>query len=255
MPDPTTPYDPQAIYHPNSPIDPRCVAEALTAIKSATPIDPAEPKERVSSRMHCMLRSLSALHPRDEIELMLGVQTLCAYYAACACWRLGMNLALPHGDSTRHIVTAASAARAFDSMLRALERRQAKPLSIPLGRPEPQEWTQTGIEPYQTILSTTVEAPIRPKPPFNDDRANDDEVMDDSVFNAEDENAGLDLENTEGILPDGGMIMVEEPTPQQHAYMSRRLLLMYQRERAENHRNGITAKTEFRRIRPGDLIR
>ena len=261
MPDPTTttpqPYDPEAIYHPNSPIDPRCVAEALTAIKRATPIDPSEPREQATRRVHCMLRSLSALHPRDEIELMLGVQALSAYYAACATWRLGMNLALPHGDSTRHIVTAASAARAFDSMLRALERRQAKPLSVPVGRPEPHEWpqtdTETGDEHRQHLLSINADAPIRPKPaPIDNAQATDDQLLDAAEF--EDDDEGLDLENTEGILPNGGMIVTDDPTPQQLAYIERRLLLMYRREREENRRNGIMTKTTFRPLRTGDLV-
>ena len=263
MPHQTTqsppPYNREAIFHRNTPIHPGCVAEAIAAIKRATPIDPAEPRDVVTRRMHCALRSLSALHARDEIELMLGVQALSAYYAACACWRLGMNLALPHGDSTRHISTAASAARAFDSMLRALERRQAKPLSVPIGRPEPREWppadTETGDDQYQHLLSIDAEAPIRPKPPMtpiDPAQATDDETLDAAEF--EDDDEGLDLENTEGILPDGGMILTGDPTPQQAAYMNRRLLLMYRREREENRRNGIMTKTVFRPIRPGDLI-
>jgi hypothetical protein len=254
------PYDRAAIFHRNSPIDPLCVAEAVAAIKRATPIDPAEPRDLVSRRMHCALRSLSALHARDEIELMLGVQALCAYYAACACWRLGMNLVLPHGDSTRHIATATSAARTFDSMLRALERRQAKPLSVPVGRPEPQEWvpagTETADEQYQNLLSIDAEAPIRPqppRPPFDPDQATDDEILDASEFHDGDE--GLDLENTKGILPDGGMIVPDDPTPQQGAYMNRRLLRMYRREREVNRRAGIMTKTVIRPIRTGDLIR
>ena len=256
MSDPTTqPYDREAIFHRNSPIDPRCVAEAITTIKRASPIDPNEPGEAVRNRVHCMLRSLSALHPRDEIELMLGVQTLCAYYAACAAWRLGMNLTLPHGNSSRHIVTAASAARAFDSMLRALERRQAKPLSIPIGRPEPSEWqqTETADEHLQHLLTINADAPIRPKPaPIDNDRATDDEILDAADFRHDYE--GLDLENTEGILPNGGMIVPENPTPQQAAYIERRLVLMYLREREENRSNGITTKTKFRPLRPGDLV-
>ena len=90
--------------------------------------------------MYSALLGLSALHPRDEIEVMLGVQAMSAYHAAAACWRIGMNHHLPNGDSTRHITTAASAARVFDSLLRAIERRQAKPLGIPIGRPAAQTW-------------------------------------------------------------------------------------------------------------------
>ena len=90
--------------------------------------------------------ALAALHPRDEIEVMLGVQALSAYQAAAACWRIGMNLRQPLGDSTRHLTTAASAARTFDSLLRALERRQAKPLSVPVGRPDPRVWPSPDLQ-------------------------------------------------------------------------------------------------------------
>ena len=50
------------------------------------------------------------------------------------------------------------------------------------------------------------------------------------------------------------MILTEDPTPQQQAYMARRLKLMYQREYAENLRNGIREYPKIRPIRPGDLI-
>ena len=68
------------------------------------------------------------------------------------------------------------------------------------------------------------------------------------------ENEGLDIANTDGILPGGGMILPENPTPNQIAYMARRLKLMYRREIAENRRKGITAKIRIRPIRTGDLI-
>ena len=258
------PYQPEAIFHRSGPIDPGCVTEAVAAIKRATPIDPGESRDMVSRRMHCALRSLSALHARDEIELMLGVQALSAYYAACACWRLGMNLTLPHGDSTRHIVTAASAARTFDSMLRALERRQAKPLSVPIGRPEPRDWppadTEAGDQEWKHLWAAGSGEIARPKPDLTRPHAKqidtayitDDDLLDAPDFDDDDE--GLDLENIDGILPNGGMIVTENPTPQQTAYMERRLKLMYRRERDNNRRNGIIKKTFFRPIRAGDLI-
>jgi hypothetical protein len=50
------------------------------------------------------------------------------------------------------------------------------------------------------------------------------------------------------------MILPEDATPQQEAYMARRLKLMYQREYEENLRNGIKKYPKIRGIRPGDLI-
>lgn len=70
----------------------------------------------------------------------------------------------------------------------------------------------------------------------------------------EKENDGLDIANTDGILPGGGMIMMEHPTPQQEAYMARRLGLMYKREYAENLKRGLRILPKIRPLRPGDLI-
>ena len=48
--------------------------------------------------------------------------------------------------------------------------------------------------------------------------------------------------------------MPANPTPQQAAYVARRLALMYRREVAENRRNGITKMPEIRPLRTGDLV-
>src|SRR3954467_8636606 len=90
------------------------------------PLDPDEPEGWRDRRQVSTMMGLAALHPRDEIEIMLGVQSLCAYHAPICC-HLGMNQPPPPGSGLRHFTAAA--ARAFDTLLRALERRQAKPLS------------------------------------------------------------------------------------------------------------------------------
>ena len=76
---------------------------------------------------------------------MLGVQALCAYHAAAACWHQGMNHSYPRGSGLRQFSAAASAARTFDTLLKALERRQAKPLSVPVGRPAPRAWPEPDL--------------------------------------------------------------------------------------------------------------
>ena len=137
----TTPqYDPGAIFQADGPINPSIVHEAVRTLMRALPLDDEdEPRAWGFRRMESALTALSALRPRDEIEIMLGVQALSAYHAAAACWRIGMNLRKPHGDSTRHFSAAASAARTFDTLLKALERRQAKALPV-AGRPAPRAW-------------------------------------------------------------------------------------------------------------------
>ena len=133
-----TQFDRAALFHDHGPFHPSFQREAIRALLRTLPIDPAEPKGWADRRMFAALLALSALHPRDEIEVMLGIQAVAAYHAAAAGFHLGMNLATPKGTGTRHITAACSAARTFDALLRALERRQAKPLAVPIGRPAPQ---------------------------------------------------------------------------------------------------------------------
>jgi hypothetical protein len=261
-PEPIPPYDRDAIFHDYGPFNPSFMREAVRTLMRTLPLDPAEPQGWQDRRMHSALLGLSALHPRDEIEVMLGVQAMAAYHAAAACWHIGMNLRRPNGDSTRHITTAASAARVFDSLLRAIERRQAKPLSIPIGRPPPQVWIsesptrssgywrercsagETGFALHGTVESQIVWT--------EEDRVFGDEFL--HRRQVEQENEGLDIANTEGILPGGGMILMDDPTPQQSAYMARRIGLQVRRQRQDDLRNGIDRLPPIRPIRPGDLI-
>jgi hypothetical protein len=258
----TQPYNPEAIFDQNSPIHPRCVEQAICTIIRNTPIDPTEPRSQTSRRMFFAMRALAALHPRDEIEVMLGVQALCAYYAATACWNLCANPRLSDSDRTRHISKAATAARTFDTMLRALERRQAKPLNVPIGRPAPKSWPHVDLDAHTKDMrrrcDMTEDPTTKGPTEAESDTMNDDELVSAWAVTGhtmfEDPNQGLDIANTEGILPGGGMIVPEDPTPQQSAYIDRRLMLTYLREQQENHRDGIDKKIVFRPIRTGDLV-
>ena len=169
-PDPAPPYDRDAIFHPNGPFNPSFMRESVRALFRTLPIDPDEPQPWADRRRNSALLGLSALHPRDEIEVMLGVQAMSAYHAAAACFRIGMNLTGgPNGHSTRHITAACSAARAFDTMLRAIERRQAKPLAIPVGRPAPRIWDDAAnpsdvIRYWEEIVVADAAPCQRPRP-------------------------------------------------------------------------------------------
>jgi hypothetical protein len=251
-----TQYDRDAIFHADGPINPLFMTEAIRTLMRNLPIDPKEPPAWANRRMFCALINLSAYHPRDETEVTLAVQALSAYHAAAACFRIGMNLRDPNGDSTRHVTAACSAARTFETMLRALERRQAKPLSVPIGRPPSRPWADPKPDEYMDEMETRCrhgdldpEVQDQPDPPMTPEQRAAAEIL-----RIDKENEGLDIANTEGILPGGGMIMMEEPTPQQAAYLGRRLGLMYKREIEENRRNGITKMPKIRGIRPGDLI-
>ena len=257
---PTPPQDPNAIFHDFSPIHPGFMIEAIRTLMRTLPLDdPNEPRHATYRRMHSATQALAALHPRDEIEVMLGVQTLAAYHAAAACWRIGMNLRQPHGDSTRHISTAASAARTFDTLLKALERRQAKPLAIPQGRPAPRAWPPANATAFIQDLEARCQRDETPPEPQTNPVAWSPEALATAHDLAEreriaQENEGLDLANTDGILPGGGMIMPQHPTPQQEAYIARRLALMYRQEIADNRRRGITTHPKIRPLRTGDHV-
>ena len=263
-PEPAPPYDPAAIFHEDGPIEPTFMEESIRTLMRTMPLDPSEPRNFAYRRMHGAMRALAALHPRDEIEVMIGVQALSAYHAAAACWRIGMNHHRPNGDSTRHITTAASAARTFDALLRALERRQTKPLSVPVGRPAPQQWPRPNLPDLARLWEDRCSRggndqdpeTGRASSPSTDwtpqDLAITDEIREQDRIAAE--NEGLDIANTEGILPGGGMIMPEDPTPQQEAYIARQLGLMYKREYQESLRQGIRKIPKLRPLRTGDRI-
>jgi hypothetical protein len=262
----TTPpdqYDRAAIFHQTSPFNPSFMREAIRTMFRTLPLDPGEPRGWQDRRMHSALLALSALHPRDEIEVMLGVQAMSAYHAAASCFHLGMNKDRPNGGSIRHITAACSAARTFDALLRALERRQAKPLAVPAGRPDPQTW-DNAPDPTTIIANLAERVRADEDPPKRPDRPENTIVWTPQATAAaeifmereriEQENEGLDIANTEGILPCGGMIMPDDPTPQQAAYMARRVGLMYKREYADNLRRGSKAIPKIRPLRTGDLI-
>ena len=188
---------------------------------------------------------------------MLGVQALSAYHAAAACWHLGMNHHRPNGDSTRHISSAASSARTFDTLLKALERRHVKPLSVPVGRPASKQWPPQDPQACTESWATRCRGFMPPDPeslPVWSQQALATAAGLAELDRIEQENAGLDIANTEGILPSGGMIVPEEPTPQQAAYLGRRMGLRIRREYEENKRKGIKEMPKIRPVRPGDFV-
>lgn len=175
--------------------------------------------------------------------------------------RLATNPHGSHGDTNRHIAKAATAARTFDTMLRALERRQAKPLSVPVGRPAARVWPPVDLSANWQDLKRRGD--MGEDEPVQGSIGSTGDMTDDEIVRAwirtgrhrlQDETEGLDIANTEGILPGGGMIVPEDPTPPRIAYMERRMMLRYCREKEESRRNGTDQKIVFRPIRTGNLI-
>ncbi len=68
------------------------------------------------------------------------------------------------------------------------------------------------------------------------------------------ETEDLDIANTQGIEPDGSMVVPHDPTPQQKAYLARRIGLDMRRQWSENQRNGSDKLPELPKLRPGDIV-
>jgi hypothetical protein len=270
--EPPPPYDPSIIFHHDGPINPVFMTEAIRTLMRTLPLgDSNEPESWANRRMVSATQALAALHPRDEIEAMLGVQAIAAYHAAAAGWRHGMNSAQPRGTGTRYVTAAATAARAFDTMLRALERRQARPLATPAARPAPRAWPKQDNEAAMAALearcSATGQESETNTGPETDTETDTGDIIEltpeqAAAFKAQveadmraEENKGLDLANTEGLRPDGSIVMPEDPTPNQEAYIARRLWIRHCKEWAENRRRGIDREPDIRPLRTGDIIR
>jgi hypothetical protein len=259
-------YDPDAIFHDDSPIDPIFMADAIQTLMRAMPLSTVEPANAKRRHWQAGLTALAATNPREPIEVMLAVQAISAYQAAAACWRTAMNARDPASDNTRHISAACTAARTFDAMLRAVERRQAKPLAVPVGRPGCRAWSKSRAgETLDSMAERIMQDNAAPAPERHHQPPSPPTVVwtrEDVAFTEAklkqeriaEENAGLDLANTEGILPGGGMIMPADPTPQQAAYIARRMGLEYKREYAENLRKGLKIIPKIKPLRTGDLI-
>jgi hypothetical protein len=250
-------YGPEPIYQPNGPISPLFMTEAVRTLMRALPLDDAEPEAWRNRRQRCAMIALAGLNPRDPTEVMIGVQALCAYHAATNLWFLGMNFRRPAGGNIRYTAAAASTARTFDSLLKALERRQAKPIPPPQDPPPPRDWDE--IPPAEVVTAwsgrcagTNDNLPEDPtkwtRPLFEAARPYLDQAREDY------DNQGLDLENTPGILPGGGMIIPANPTEAQQAYLARRYAMMIRRMYRENLAKGIDAYPVPPTVRTGDLL-
>ena len=259
-PPPPADYDRFALYLVDGPIEPTFMVESVRTMMRALPLDTGEPRPWADRRAFSAFASLAALHPRDEIEVMLGVQAVAAYQAAAIGWYLAMNHHRPHGDSTRHLNGAASAARTFDTMLKALERRQAKPVSVPVGRPPCQVWEKPDPTAFIGVWIRRAGGAYAQDDP-EDARAlawsQRDLRLALEIRNLEqlrEDYGDLDLANTPGIRPDGSIVVPDDPTPAQYAYMARRYALNIRDKYRENVKAGIKALPKIEPFRPGDII-
>lgn len=271
---PPPPYDRHTLLGPDSPVDPIVVRDALRTLMQMLPIDPEEPRHYRDRRMYAAVAAFTALYPRDEIEVMLAVQAVAAHHAAAAAMRLGMNQALPNGQGSRHLSAAASQVRVFDSTLKALERRQARPLALPA---EPRVWPRRiPGELISELAGAVTQDEAAPPDATNDNGIHDTDtgkeaaapdaeriVWSEAALEAADKALAAeharrmdaeDLGPVEGVMPDGSIIVPETPTPAQEAYIGERLIRNALTERTEQIRQGRRARLHLPPIRPGDRI-
>jgi hypothetical protein len=243
-----------AIYRHDGPIDPAFMTQAIRDLLRALLLRSNEPAAQTNCRMVAGLTTLAALNPRDEAEVMLASHAVAAHHAAMSLWWVSVQKHLA-GTSPRFVSAAAAAARGFVAILQALEKRQATKLREPDPPPPPRFWGQP--EDPTAVIDTLAK---RCAPPdhtgilqFTTEQA---EAIKRHVAQErfEDENWGLDLANTEGILPGGGMIVPPNPTPQQEAYLARRYAMKIQRMYQDNLKKGSTALPIPPNIRIGDLL-
>jgi hypothetical protein len=216
------------------------------------------------------------MYPRDEIEMMYCASAMAAYHAAMAGWRIGMNGATPNGDSTRHITTANASIRTFDTLIKGLERRQARPCAAPMG---PNNWEDTDLERYADWWTVRVRAcsvpqlhseeppptaPIPTEPPPAEAPPDSPETPEpdtpDPVWTAEmiaTAEADIPAEDpgppsVEGVAPDGSIVVPDNPTPEQETYMGARIIHNTRDHWTDDIASG--EKPKIPRLRPGDRI-
>ncbi len=271
---PEPPYERDALFRPDGPLNPVFILDMLRSLMRALPHDPDEADMFRTNRMYGALCALSGMYPRDEIEMMYGAAALMSFYASAACYRLGMNGALPNGENSRHITTAGSAIRTFDNLIKGLERRQSRPMAIVPGpidwshvtagldirtlerqaRGEPAGETAPPIRTAPRAAAAMVVTPDR-RTMTAQNRSIAEPVWTQAMVRTA--KAGFDREPPpppaiDGVEPDGSIIVPENPTPEQEAYIGKRII--------ENGRDKWTdelltgRKPRLLPIRPGDRI-
>jgi hypothetical protein len=255
--EPPPPYPHDDLFTAHGPIHPASTFDALRTLIRNLPMEPGERRLYRNRRICAAIRAVQALAPRDETELMLAVDAVTAHFQAAVHWRASTDDALTQAESLRHLSAAAAATRVFDSMLRAIERRQARPMAE---SPKCRDWLGIDVDEKLDAVSALVRA---------DEDAGEDAIIDppvwpeaaikrtqtgiDQVLRAEDGPipAGID-----GVAPDGSIIVPEHATEAQQDYIGRRIASHIRNERASRQSPGTKPGTRpiIRPLRPGDRV-
>jgi hypothetical protein len=255
--EPPPPYPRDALFTDQGPIHPDPTFDSLRTMFRNLPMEPGERDIYRTRRMNAAMRAAQALEPRDEIELMLAVQAVNAHYHAAARWRASMDPNLSDAESLRQANAAAAATRVFDTMLRAVERRQARPMAEP---PRCRDWYATEV----AIDLQAIERMVRGAEPNDRDAPVEAASWPDEAIRqtqAEIDGIAPDEGNPaangiEGVNPDGSIIVPENATDAQKRYIGRRIAqTLAAQAQAGQHatrlgRQGMTIKP----LRPGDWV-
>lgn len=208
------------LFTDHGPIHPAVTADVLRTLIRSLPMEGGERLLYRNRRIISATRAIEAIQPRDEIEMMLAEQAVLAHHHALARWHASTRKGLSEAESLRQISAAAAATRMFDSMLRAVERRQARPMAEP---PVSQDWSNIDLDATIQGFAAFVIAPEAGETVPDAAVLWEDAAVEQvraEIADAEEEDAPT---NVEGVNPDGSMTVPDNPTDEQKRYMARRI--------------------------------
>jgi hypothetical protein len=250
--EPPPPYPHDDLFTAQGPIHPTSTLDALRTLIRNLPMETGERELYRDRRKFAAIRAVQALEPRDEIELMLAVQAVTAHFQAAAHWRASMDGELPGTEALRHISAAGAATRVFDSMLRTVERRQARPMAEP---PKCRDWHKIDVSERLDTVAALV---------YKDESEGSDTAIDSIVWPAAAvlrtqgqidqimlEGDGSIPTGIDGVNPDGSITVPEQATEAQKDYIGRRVAMNMNNERTKQQsQQGPSIKP----LRPGDRV-
>jgi hypothetical protein len=130
-----TPFrsDDRGLLGPNGPLGPAFSEDLMRSLIAALPQEGLEgPNENDLCRWGGALTLLEAFQPRTPVEAMLAAQIIAAHHGIMECYFRATHDRLPEPLAIKLRNNVAALTRAQENNLRALERRQARPVPPPL---------------------------------------------------------------------------------------------------------------------------
>jgi hypothetical protein len=153
-------FPPEYPDRPGAPLlsfGPSFSEEIARSVIAAIWFENIDDPQETSVRIAASLTMLEGFHPRDHLECMLAAQGVAAHFMIMDCYRRIMTPGMPEAMAIKIRGNIAQLSRGFSTLLRDLERRQAKPLQP---RPPP-----AGGLPYETPPNPGSATPDPVNPP------------------------------------------------------------------------------------------